>query len=99
VSRGPGTSDVLQRVAARAVDDLDAQVEAHAALALGDVLADLVEVEVVRTLLLLGDERARGRGRVGLVLEVPRTEEAEAGEAEAGSAEAAQRAAAGESVI
>jgi hypothetical protein len=54
VSRGPGTSDVLQRVAARAVDDLDAQVEPHAALALGDVLADLVEVEVVRTLLLLG---------------------------------------------
>jgi hypothetical protein len=91
--------DVLQGVAARAVDDLDAQVEAHAGLALGDVLADLVELEVVRTLLLLGHEGARRRRRECLVLEVLRSEEAKACEAEAGSAESAQRAAAGESVI
>jgi hypothetical protein len=67
---------IAERLAGGAVDDLDAQVEPSAARVLGDVLADLLEVEVVRALFLLGDERARRCRREGLVFEVLRAEEA-----------------------
>jgi hypothetical protein len=88
---------VTERLAAGVVDDLDVQVEPNPALALGDVLADPLAVEVVRAFLLLSDERASGRRREGLVFEVLVTEKAQPGQAEAGAAESAQRAAAGES--
>ena len=54
-----GTRDRL----AGGVDELELQIERHARPAESDVLADLLQSDVERPLLLLGREGERGRGR------------------------------------
>ncbi len=91
--------DVVDRLARRRVHDPDAQVEPQPRPALGDVLADLAEVEVVRPLGELRRQRARrGVRLLGLAAAADEDEAAEPAaerrEPEAARAEARERAAA-----
>ena len=89
---------VLEHLAGAGVDDLDAQVETQARLALGHVAADLVQVEVEGPLGHLGRERAGGRGRVGrarVAVQQLAADQAGARNADAGAGQIAEQPTAG----